>query len=329
MLNTKFYSDYVEDCLNEEPIKFLDNTELNYLVHLSEKVLIDFIRDVPQTNHTAAFAVSGYLKYFKNKKALSKELIQDFNLWLTILKSDAVFSEEERNVLKKMILQCERFAQSVSLVLPDEQEGTSDEQLVQQINTLKSFKEYIEKNDPTIRQKLVETEYGEPLGRFYDAMRMAYSEGKDLLKIPENVKALKDLMTATRIDKNHDEFVITGEHHGNVHKNSDLQRGFTKSNGTKSSRPVYYKEENTLFQSHPSISPLSMNPDSDFYHQEKVRKGGDLGHILKANKKMFVINRDGDIFFSNPDLAGICLNELAGCTNLGQVYLGNIEDFLK
>ena len=288
MLNTKFYSDYVEDCLNEEPIKFLDNTELNYLVHLSEKVLIDFIRDVPQTNHTAAFAVSGYLKYFKNKKALSKELIQDFNLWLTILKSDAVFSEEERNVLKKMILQCERFAQSVSLVLPDE-----------------------------------------PLGRFYDAMRMAYSEGKDLLKIPENVKALKDLMTATRIDKNHDEFVITGEHHGNVHKNSDLQRGFTKSNGTKSSRPVYYKEENTLFQSHPSISPLSMNPDSDFYHEEKVRKGGDLGHILKANKKMFVINRDGDIFFSNPDLAGICLNELAGCTNLGQVYLGNIEDFLK
>lgn len=47
-------------------------------------------------------------------------------------------------------------------------------------------------------------------------------------------------------------------------------------------------------------------------------------------KNMFVINKDGDIFYSNPNLAGLCLNELSSCDSwFGQVYLGNIEEFLK
>lgn len=329
MLSTEFYSDYIDHRLKEDPIEFLDKTELKYLNHLAEKVLINFIRDIPKTNHIAASTISYYVEYFQKDLTLSKELIQNFCLWLAILKSDISFSEAERDIFDKIILQCKRFVQKSNPVLPDEQSDFSENLIAQQVNTLKSFNEQIKINDPNFRQRLVNTDYGEVMGKLYDAMRQAYSEGIALLKSPGNINTLKELMTATRIDKNHDEFIVTGEHHDNIHKNSAMQRGFTKPDGTKSSMPIYSNGENILFQSHPGLSPLSMNPESDFYHPQKIRKGGDLGHIFEANKKMFAINEEGDIFFSNPDLAGICLNEIPGCRNLGQVYLGNIKDFQK
>ncbi len=327
MLSAGFYSNHINFRLNENPVEFLDNTELKCLNHLAEKVLVNFIRGIPITNHIAASTISYYVEYFQKALTLSKELIQNFCLWLAILKSDISFSETERDIFNKIILQCKRFAQSPNTVLPDEQSEFSESFISQQITTLKSFNEHIKENDPNFRQRLVNTDYGEAMGKLYDAMQQAYSEGIALLKSPGNINTLKELMTATRIDKNHDEFIVTGEHHDNIHKNSTMRRGFTKPDGTKSSMPIYSNGENILFQSHPGLSPLSMNPESDFYHTQKIRKGGDLGHIFEANKKMFAINREGDIFFSNPNLAGICLNEIAGCRNLGQVYLGNIKDF--
>ncbi len=327
MLSAGFYSNHINFRLNENPVEFLDNTELKCLNHLAEKVLVNFIRGIPKTNHIAASTISYYVEYFQKALTLSKELIQNFCLWLAILKTDISFSETERDIFNKIILQCKRFAQSPNTVLPDEQSEFSESFISQQITTLKSFNEHIKENDPNFRQRLVNTDYGEAMGKLYDAMQQAYSEGIALLKSPGNINTLKELMTATRIDKNHDEFIVTGEHHDNIHKNSTMRRGFTKPDGTKSSMPIYSNGENILFQSHPGLSPLSMNPESDFYHPQKIRKGGDLGHIFEANKKMFAINREGDIFFSNPNLAGICLNEIAGCRNLGQVYLGNIKDF--
>lgn len=121
MLSAEFYSNHINFRLNENPIDFLDNTELKCLNHLAEKVFVNFIRSIPKTNHIAASTISYYVEYFQKALTLSNELIQNFCLWLAILKSDISFSETERDIFDKIILQCKRFAQSPNTVLPDEQ----------------------------------------------------------------------------------------------------------------------------------------------------------------------------------------------------------------
>ncbi len=44
MLSAGFYSNHINFRLNENPVEFLDNTELKCLNHLAEKVLVNFIR---------------------------------------------------------------------------------------------------------------------------------------------------------------------------------------------------------------------------------------------------------------------------------------------
>ena len=65
--------------------------------------------------------------------------------------------------------------------------------------------------------------------------------------------------------------------------------------------------------------------------QRGFTKPGDL----KSTKPIYTenentINKNGDIFYSNPRLANVCLYNLKGCLpDDGQVYLGNIQDFIK
>lgn len=61
----------------------------------------------------------------------------------------------------------------------------------------------------------------------------------------------------------------------------------------------------------PKLKYVLPDEQSGFYHPQE----------------MSAINREGDIFFFNSNLAGICLNEIAGCQNPGQVCLGDIKNF--
>ena len=151
----------------------------------------------------------------------------------------------------------------------------------------KGVQEHAKKCSAEIRASLVSSYPDEAYDEWFDALCEAYKEGMETLSIPENISALNTLMTATRVDDKHDEFFITGEHRKNVHHNRDMQRGFTKPGGLKSTKPIYTENENT-------------------------------------------INKNGDIFYSNPRLANVCLYNLKGCLpDDGQVYLGNIQDFIK
>ena len=67
-------------------------------------------------------------------------------------------------------------------------------------------------------------------------------------------------------------------------------------------------------------TPLSINGCSD----------GDLGHAYKGNKKVFVVNNRGEIFYTNPEVSKSCFDIFGGCpSEMGQVYLGNVEDYLQ
>lgn len=106
-------------------------------------------------------------------------------------------------------------------------------------------------------------------------MQNAYREGRTILQNAANINALNSVMTATKISPKHEEFAITGTHSNRVHHNSEgLIRGFIRNGEVKSVQPVYSNGENTLFHSHPSLSPISKNPSGN----PKFRVAGDIGH---------------------------------------------------
>ena len=151
-----------------------------------------------------------------------------------------------------------------------------------------------------------------------DNMRKAYLCGSSLLNIPKSIQLLKDLKKSTEIDPEHYEYFSTGTYTGSFYKSSNIQRGTTYSNGLKTTDPIYNNSENIIFHSHPSTSPLSLN----------MGKTGDLGHAYKGKKQVVVINKEGDIFYTNYDLSKSCFEILNGCEDIaGQVYLGNIKDY--
>ncbi len=327
--DAEFCVRYVEAKRNEEEPSFLDKKELEYLEHLVEKVFLNFVREKRGINSYIAFHLADYINFFKERRIeISAAILRQFCFWLGVFSRDASFSCLEKTALCEMKRQCERFLQKTTANLPDE--GLADN-LEEYFDSMKLVRDIAKKRSLENRKRFAShQEHGEEFGRLYDAWCAAYREGMNTLGFSENVEALHALMNATLADENHDEFVITGEHRGNVHRNSEMQRGVTRANGLKSSDPVYSGNENTLFQSHPSTSAMSLNYYGDFYNPHKLIKGGDLGHVAFAKKNMFVINKDGDIFYSNPNLAGLCLNELSSCVPwFGQVYLGNIEEFLK
>ena len=89
---------------------------------------------------------------------------------------------------------------------------------------------------------------------------------------------------------------------------------------------MFVKMNRSRFHSHPSLSPISKNPSGN----PKFRVAGDIGHSYYGKKNIFAINSDGDIFYTNPQLAGSCI-DFNDCAEsyYGQVYLGNIKEFMK
>lgn len=61
------------------------------------------------------------------------------------------------------------------------------------------------------------------------------------------------------------------------------------------------------------------------------REYGVVGfHKGDVHKNVFAIDRNGDIFYTNPSLVGNCLEQITRCPKaIGQVYMGNIGEFQK
>lgn len=330
--NANLYADHIENLLNETPTPFLDVDELSYLMHLSDKALLHYLNHKTGLGLDVPFMISEYATAFKDQEnSPSPLVVRQFAFWISLFEFSPSFTEKEKESVRNMGLQCRKFAlQSAQVTSADEDEDFTEFGFEKRMLHFKGVQELAKKCSADIRASLVSSYPDEAYDEWFDALCEAYKEGMETLSIPENISALNTLMTATRVDDKHDEFFITGEHRKNVHHNRDMQRGFTKPGGLKSTKPIYTENENTIFHSHPSLSPLSLNVKEDFYNPKNKIMGGDLGHVTSLNKNAFAINKNGDIFYSNPRLANVCLYNLKGCLpDDGQVYLGNIQDFIK
>lgn len=131
-------------------------------------------------------------------------------------------------------------------------------------------------------------------------MKSALEEGKEILNDSETIAMLAEIKRKTDADPSR-EYGFEGFHEGNIHRNTK-----------KSLRPIVGK------------NVLSLNNGT---------KEGDLVHVYESDKKVFAININGDIFYTNPQLAGNCLtnmNQPIGCPKtIGQVFVGNIKDYIK
>lgn len=287
--NANLYADHIENLLNETPTPFLDVDELSNLMHLSDKALLHYLNHKTGLGLDVPFMISEYATAFKDQEnSPSPLVVRQFAFWISLFEFSPSFTEKEKESVRNMGLQCRKFAlQSAQVSSADEDEDFTEFGFEKRMLHFKGVQELAKKCSADIRASLVSSYPDEAYDEWFDALCEAYKEGMETLSIPENISALNTLMTATRVDDKHDEFFITGEHRKNVHHNRDMQRGFTKPGGLKSTKPIYTENENT-------------------------------------------INKNGDIFYSNPRLANVCLYNLKGCLpDDGQVYLGNIQDFIK
>lgn len=81
------------------------------------------------------------------------------------------------------------------------------------------------------------------------------------------------------------------------------------------------------------VSSFIRNHYDDFLAFNDVKIYYDNGQVEVSKLLSSVFNKNGDIFYTNPKLAGNCLinmNQPLGCPkSIGQVYVGNIKDYLK
>ena len=307
----------------EFPTPFLTQNELDLLQYIALCAQSRNLRTGTTANYEMVDIVLIFTEFFKGRKRCYKSTLQQFCLWMRFFMQNARLSLWERKIILLLFLQCKWFIKEDKVSLPEEQKD--DFMYGERIKVMKNIAAKIRQNDPLKKRELLEMH---PM--LYKNLKDAYKEGISLLKLPQNVRALNAVMTATRISDEHEEFAMTGTHSGKTHRNSEgLIRGFTKNGGVKSVQPVYSEGENTLFHSHPSLSPISYNPTQDFYTQ-KIYHNGDIAHSYAANKNIFAINSEGDVFYTNPKLASTCLALYDGCDpDYGQIYLGNIREFMK
>lgn len=316
---------FVYQMLMTFPTPFLNEIELNVLEYVALCVQKRCVQNVAVANYEVAEVIIKFITYFRRQRPCRIDFLQHFCLWMRCFLKGGMLSCWEYSVTSKMFLQCKWFIIEKASFLPEEQYGKDTFMFGERIKKLKNIRFELLRNgrDPTYHVFRKNP-------ALYNDLRNAYTEGRQLLRYPDNIRALSDVMTASRISPAHEEFAITGTHTRQIHKNSvGMTRGFDKGNGVKSVQPVYSNGENTLFHSHPSLSPISYNPRQDVYTQ-KTFPGGDMAHAYVANKNIFAINSEGDIFYTNPELASSCIESYKDCElEHGQIYLGNIREFKK
>lgn len=325
----KSTENYLENAVRAKfmtfPTPFLSQNELELLEYIAMCVRNRCFRNGSAGSYELAHVILKFANFFKGRKQCLISTLQHFCIWLQFFMKDNSLTWWEFKIILIMLLQCKWFIKEDKVPLPGEQEGENEYMYGPRIKEMKRIRNQIIQNDPIKKMEIFGMH-----PTLYSDLKNAYYEGRKLLQYSMNARALNSVMTATRVSGGKEEFAITGTHSGKTHHNSDgLIRGFTKENGNKSVQPVYSKEENTLFHSHPSLSPISYNPKQDFYTQ-KIIPDGDIAHSYAGNKNIFAINNEGDIFYTNPKLAATCIDLSSACNaDYGQIYLGNIREFIK
>ena len=314
----------------EFPTPFLTKKELDLLEFISQQSMLRALQNNTTAIYEVANVILHFVNYFKKQQKHLPCALQHFCLWMQLFMKNTPLTPWEYNIILLLFLQCKWFIMEDNIPSPGEQEnefiyGKRIENMIdfsRQIKRLKKISGALKLNNSELKKVMQVTH-----PTLYNDLQNAYREGKAILKNPASVRALNSVMTATRISDNHEEFAITGTHYGRIHRNSEgLIRGFTKNGGVKSVQPVYSEGENTLFHSHPSQSPISRNDSSS----PNFKVAGDIGHSYYAKKNIFAINNDGDIFYTNPKLAESCINSYnCGDADVGQIYLGNIREYMK
>jgi len=322
----KSTENYLENAVRAKfmtfPTPFLSQNELELLEYIAMCVRNRCFRNGSAGSHELAHVILKFANFFKGRKQCLISTLQHFCIWLQFFMKDDSLTWWEFKIVMLMFLQCKWFIKEDKVPLPGEQEGENEYMYGPRITEMKKIRNQIIQNDPIKKMEIFGMH-----PTLYSDLKNAYYEGRKLLQLPQNARALNDVMTATRASGGEEEFAITGTHSDRIHRNSEgLIRGFSKNGGIKSVQPVYSNGENTLFHSHPSLSPISRN---DSYNP-KFRVAGDIGHSYYGKKNIFAINNEGDIFYTNPKLAGSCI-DYYDCANpnYGQIYLGNIREFMK
>ena len=320
----KLYDEHIEENLETEPQSFLDANEFKILKKLQERSLLHYVRN-PGSRSEACFFVSQFIEYFKTvKEPSSVRRLWLFLLSLLVISKESCFSKLEKEILKKLALRIcfyiNGLAEKELPLLENGQDSTGfNFDFEKSIAQMKIYKDGFDLQDAEFKEVLDSLKNIRTKKR-YSFMRDVYREGRELLQYPENAELLFFLKNRTEKDPKHNEYFATGLHNEKEHRNFAICRGTVKSNGIKSSNPEYKQKENVVFHSHPSLSPLSINGLEE----------GDLGHAEKAEKQVFVVNSNGDIFYTNPDLSYRCFHAFDHCkSSYGQVFLGNIKEFLK
>ena len=319
----KLYDEHIEENLGTEPQSFLDANEFKILKKLQERSLLHYVRN-PDSRSDACFFVSQFIEYFKTvKEPSSVRLLWLFLLSILLVSEEPCFSKLEKEILEKLVLRICAYINCLKRQPPpplEEQNSTGfNFDFEKSIDQMKLYKSGFDLKYEKLEKALDALDDADEREHFY-LMRDVYREGRRLLQYPENAELLFFLKNRTEKDPEHYEYFVTGVHNEKEHRNSAICRGTIKSNGIKSSNPEYVENENVVFHSHPSRSPLSINGLSN----------GDLGHAKKAGKQVFAINMDGDVFYTTPDLAERCLDGFDRCSSFnGQVFLGNIKEFLR
>ena len=292
--------------------------------------MIGLMRHIPGTDVNVSSIVSHYVdRLLQRKGNPSPYFVYSFCVQLYLMSQDPTFSSFEKGLILKLIKRCALYVNSWNTSQPEDQDNCLQIDDECQIEEMKNWSK---------RQKslYVSGDTTSPLYEFklnlpsYDnraeheaIMKSAFEEGKEILSNPETIAMLAEIKKKTDKDPSR-EYGFEGYHEGKIHRNTRKELQPIVGKNVLSLKSEYSNGENTLFHAHPSLSSLSLNNGAS---------GGDLVHAYEADKKVFAINKNGDIFYTNPKLAGNCLinmNQPLGCPkSIGQVYVGNIKDYLK
>ena len=325
----QWYSKNLDEDIQKKRIVFLDNFELDLAKKLADKVLIGFTRHVPGSDANVSFLVSHYVDRLLQRKAEpAPYFVYSFCIQLYLMSQDPIFTPLEKNLLLKLIKRCSIYVNSYTIPQPEKQADRFQFDECQ-IEEMKNW---------TKRQYTIHTkgDTTSPLYEFktnlpsYDyradheaIMKLALKEGKDILSDPKTIAMLAEIKKKNDIDPSR-EYGFVGYHDGKIHRNTKKDLRPIEGKNVLSLKSDYSGGENTIFHTHPDGTALSLNN----YSSE-----GDIVHSYEADKKVFAINKNGDIFYTNPQLAGNCLinmNLPIKCPpGIAQVYVGNIKDFLK
>ncbi len=315
------YLEHIDENIRKFPQSFLDADEIKILKKLDEMALLHCVRNLSPKSETWA-TISLFVDYFKLvPEPRNPRILWAFLIALFLFSDETCFSELEKEILRKLIWRICLYLNGLKDCPPmlSEEKQQVDLSFEKNIDEMKLYKAGFDLQDAKLEEILNTLDDSRSKERFY-LMRNVYREGKKLLQNRENAELLFLLKNRTEKDPNHNEYFATGCHTDSVHRNSAIQRGLVKADGIKSSNPEYLENENVVFHSHPSRSPLSVNGIVD----------GDLGHSVQSGEQVFGINSDGDIFYTTPELAGQCFASTDRCSSYnGQVFLGNIKDFLQ